>query len=638
MLHSMPVTLRLAVALMAALAAAPAMAQTVLPMAPQAADLARCGRLVTTHPAEAEAVARAVLAAPAVTADQRLSATACLGMAQAVSGQAQAAAATLDEAGPLLDAPGVSPIGRLEAQMRLAAVLARLDRSDEALEMQEQVLAGAREHGVVPIQIESLRFMAQVRSTQFDDPEGALPYFQQAYDLHRVLVKTTRTPHPPLSYDLAYTLFLLGRYPQADAMFAEAAAGAATFPELAGMSDRITSHRAEIARLNGDPAAAEPQLAAVAARQHSASDLVGEAATLQRLANARLDLGRAQEALAPATQALEAAERSHSTADIRESLQALARVHEALGQPAVAAGYAARARELARSEDRQRMARQLARMQAQAASSDLSAEAAAGQIDQARAALLRNIALGALVVLVPLVAVLLLRARRRQRRLEALGVTDPLTGLPDRRGASKRLDALHADSPRAAVLLIDVDHFKVVNDRFGHAGGERVLAQVARCLREACDAGDLVARWGGEEFLVLREDTSQEAAFALAAHLRAQVESLKVESAAGEPQQLSVSIGVAPLPLFPAGAGWQETVRAADRALYAARHSGRNAWVGLWGVAGGVDAGRALADMQAALAEGWFQVGGNRPTDWSGAWVATADVEAAPAPPDAVRR
>ena len=624
MLHSIPVTLRLAVALMATLAAAPAMAQTVLPMAPQAADLARCGRLVTTHPAEAEVVARAVLGAPAVTPDQRLSATACLGMAQAVSGQAQAAAATLDEAGPLLDAPGVSPIGRLEAQMRLAAVLARLDRSDEALEMQEQVLAGAREHGIVPIQIEALRFMAQVRSTQFDDPEGALPYFQQAYDLHRVLAKTTRTPHPPLSYDLAYTLFLLGRYPQADAVFAEAAAGASAFPELAGMSDRIASHRAEIARLNGDPAAAEPQLAAVAARQRSASDLVGEAVTLQRLANARLDLGRAQEALAPATQALEAAERGHFTAEIRESLQTLARVHDALGQPAVAAGYAARARAMVRSQDRQRTARQLARMQAQAASSDLSAEAVAVQIDQARATLLRNIALGALVVLVPLVAFLLLRARRRQRRLEALSVTDPLTGLPDRRGASERLDALHAGSPRAAVLLVDVDHFKAVNDRFGHDGGDRVLAQVAR--------------WGGEEFLVLREDTSQEAAFALAAHLRAQIESLKVESAAGEPQQLSVSIGVAPLPLFPAGAGWQEAVRAADRALYAAKHSGRNAWVGLWGVAEGVDAGRALADMQAALAEGWFEVGGNRPTDWSGAWIATADVEAEPAPPGAMLR
>ena len=186
------------------------------------------------------------------------------------------------------------------------------------------------------------------------------------------------------------------------------------------------------------------------------------------------------------------------------------------------------------------------------------------------------------------------------------------------------------------MLLIDVDRFKAVNDRFGHDGGDRVLAQVARCLREACDAGDLVARWGGEEFLVLREDTSQEAAFALAAHLRAQIESLKVESAAGEPQQLSVSIGVVPLPLFPAGAGWQEAVRAADRALYAAKRSGRNAWVGLWGVAEGVDAGRALADMQAALAEGWFEVGGNRPTDWSGAWVATADVEAEPAPSGAM--
>ena len=232
--------------------------------------------------------------------------------------------------------------------------------------------------------------------------------------------------------------------------------------------------------------------------------------------------------------------------------------------------------------------------------------------------MLRNVAVVALVVLALAALMLLARARRRHRRLLALSVTDALTGLPDRRGASPRLQALQAGSPRAAVLLIDVDHFKQVNDRFGHDGGDRVLVQIARCLRDACDPGDLVARWGGEEFLVLREDTSQEAAFALAAHLRAQIESLHIEAPGGQPQQLSVSIGVASLPLFPDGAGWQGAVRAADRALYAAKHSGRNAWVGLWGMAAGTNVDAALADVHGALAHGAFAVGGNRPIDWSG--------------------
>ena len=232
--------------------------------------------------------------------------------------------------------------------------------------------------------------------------------------------------------------------------------------------------------------------------------------------------------------------------------------------------------------------------------------------------MLRNVAVVALVVLALAALMLLARARRRHRRLLALSVTDALTGLPDRRGASPRLQALQAGSPRAAVLLIDVDHFKQVNDRFGHDDGDRVLVQIARCLRAACDPGDLVARWGGEEFLVLREDTSQEAAFALAAHLRAQIESLHIEAPGGQPQQLSVSIGVASLPLFPDSAGWEDAVRAADRALYAAKHSGRNAWVGLWGMAADANVDAALADVQDALAQDWFAVGGNRPMDWSG--------------------
>ena len=208
-------------------------------------------------------------------------ATTCMAVAQAVSGQTEAGTATLDQALALLDAPGVTATGRLDGLMRLASMLARLKRLDEALAMQEQVLVAARERGIVPMQIESLRFMAAIRASEFDDPQGALPYFRQAYDLHRALVGANGAIHPPLSYDLGYTLMNLGQYEEADAKFTEAATGAAAIPELAGMGDLIASHRAEIARLRGDPGAAEPQLAAVLLRQRVAGDLAGEAVTSQ---------------------------------------------------------------------------------------------------------------------------------------------------------------------------------------------------------------------------------------------------------------------------------------------------------------------------------------------------------------------
>lgn len=595
-----------------------ASAQTVLPVAPHVQALERCNRMVVARPAEAEAAAREALAATAITPDQRLSATACMAVAQLLSAQGEAGVATLDRALALLDAPGVTPIGRLDGQMRLASMLVRVGRVDDALAMQEQVLATARERGIVPMQVESLRFMAAIRATEFDDPQGALPYFRQAYELHRVLAGTTGKPHPPLSYDLGYTLMQLGQYDEADAMFAEASAAAAAIPELAGMDDRIASHRAEILRQRGDAAEAEPRLAAALARQRAGGDLAGKVETLRRLARARLDLGRAEEALAPAHESLAVAESGGFTAEVRDALNTLADIHAALGRHAEALDYAARARETGRSLDRDAAARRLAGMQA-VASRQLAPDEVAGRIAGDRNALLRNIAIAVLAAMAAGSLALLVRSRRRQRGLDALSATDPLTQLPNRRGLTRRIEALDLSGDRrAALLLVDVDHFKAINERFGYEGGDRALVEVARCLREACDAGDLVARWGGEEFLVLREDTSREAAFALAGHLRAQVERLQLEMAVGERSPLTVSIGVASLPLFPGGYDWHDALRAADRALYAAKRAGRNAWVGVHGVAEGIDADSALADVQAALAQGWLEVGGNRPMDWSG--------------------
>ncbi|HRO27662.1 MAG TPA: GGDEF domain-containing protein, partial [Luteimonas sp.] len=222
----------------------------------------------------------------------------------------------------------------------------------------------------------------------------------------------------------------------------------------------------------------------------------------------------------------------------------------------------------------------------------------------------------------------LLHTRRRQRQLVEQGATDPLTGLCNRRGATARIEALPPPSTpsaqdedtRHALLLVDLDRFKAINDAHGHAAGDRVLAQVADRLRKACDDGDILARWGGEEFLVVRPDSSREAAFAFADHLRRAIEHETFDIDDARALAVTVSIGLAPSPFFPAtDARWTDAIDLADRALYVAKHAGRNAWSGIWGLAGGehLDLHDLRENPEQALAQGLVAIGGNRPMSWS---------------------
>ncbi|MCD9006765.1 diguanylate cyclase [Luteimonas sp. XNQY3] len=448
----------------------------------------------------------------------------------------------------------------------------------------------------------------------------ALPYLQRAYELDRALNAQPPLPGVVLGYDLGYAHLLLGDYDAADQLFAEAEAGSARYPELAGLKPRIASHRAEILRARGDAGRARPLLGDALALQRAAGDRQGEVVTLQRLARTELDLGRAEDALVLARQAVALAEQGRYMAELRDGLYLLADAATAAGDRDAAGGYATRARDMTRAHDREITGRTLAQMQAQA-QQGLAPDAVAARERTMRSDWLRNGALAVLAVLATGALWLWLRGRRRERALAVLGDTDPLTGLPNRRGADAVLQALAVQgSGRAAVLLLDIDGFKGINDGFGHDVGDCALAAVAGCLRAASDADDLVARWGGEEFLVVRGRTTQAAAFALADHLRRQVAQLRVEDGRGGALPLTVSVGAASLPLLPGGAGgWRETVRAADRALYVAKRAGRNAWAGLWGLDAGthVDAFSVLDNPVQALAQGWIAIDGNRPMDWS---------------------
>jgi diguanylate cyclase (GGDEF)-like protein len=153
--------------------------------------------------------------------------------------------------------------------------------------------------------------------------------------------------------------------------------------------------------------------------------------------------------------------------------------------------------------------------------------------------------------------------------------TDTLTGLPNRRAVQDELKRMAAQATRTvqplAAIAMDLDHFKDINDRFGHEMGDTVLAHVGALLSATVRASDLVGRVGGEEFIVLAPDTGAEGALVLAENVRA---ALERESVFGLDRTITGSFGVA---VFPEHAATPDALlRLADRALYAAKSAGRN--------------------------------------------------------------
>jgi diguanylate cyclase (GGDEF)-like protein len=155
--------------------------------------------------------------------------------------------------------------------------------------------------------------------------------------------------------------------------------------------------------------------------------------------------------------------------------------------------------------------------------------------------------------------------------------TDALTSLPNRRAFERAWRAEIARHDRyvqpLALILLDLDHFKQINDRWGHDAGDEVLRRVADTLRRAVRDVDLAARLGGEEFVILLPETTFAAASEAAERLRLAVESLQVHWL-GQNIPVRVSIGVSACPSSVALPG--ELLKSADAALYEAKRGGRN--------------------------------------------------------------
>ena len=163
--------------------------------------------------------------------------------------------------------------------------------------------------------------------------------------------------------------------------------------------------------------------------------------------------------------------------------------------------------------------------------------------------------------------------------LQSEALTDPLTGLHNRRGFGSTVAEIYGEGSDgltgAALLMADIDHFKKVNDSYGHLIGDQVIRAAAQVLKSAVKGRDIVARFGGEEFVLLLPDTPARGALALAEQIRTAFGKLRIRRQGSDELigQVSISIGVAtPLP----GESVEQAIDRADQALYRAKNEGRN--------------------------------------------------------------
>jgi diguanylate cyclase (GGDEF)-like protein len=161
--------------------------------------------------------------------------------------------------------------------------------------------------------------------------------------------------------------------------------------------------------------------------------------------------------------------------------------------------------------------------------------------------------------------------------LKELAATDALTGILNRRTIEvetmRQLAQVRRSGDNVAIMMIDVDYFKQINDRYGHPAGDEVLRRLAHLMRSVVRGNDYVARYGGEEFCILLPVTSESQAAALAERLRRLYSELSIDWN-GTLLQSTVSIGVADS--RQAGTDLETLIKAVDTALYQAKHQGRN--------------------------------------------------------------
>ena len=558
----------------------------------RAGDVKRCLQLRRDAPPVAIELAESLLREPDLSVEDEVKTLSCLGIAAGLAGDRTRAV----EAGKLMERrvqehPGLPPAFRARAFSQAGSIFhgaGQIHRAEAAyLRVQDLALALPADDAAL-FQATTLSNIGLIHADYLDSPEVADGYHRKAL----AVAATVKLEDPLILHNHALNLVRLGRIDEARAVIDEGEA-VARRKQAQSVVDRLRAERAGLWIAQGKLAQARPVLDAVIAAQAASADAPGLAGSLAKRSTLQRLSGDPTGALATARRAWSHVDGTPQPQKQREVLRAWMAAHAALGQADEAMAVGARLHALEMQTLKEQRLELLADLQARSESAAAQREletmrhqAQIGRLKEEKSTLLRRAGAGLMLLLVLGGIGFGLLQRRRNRQLRKVSATDPLTGLRNRRAATEALKAMSLQRPgagtRHVLFLVDIDHFKKVNDGFGHHAGDQVLIALASRLRDIGRVDDVIARWGGEEFLMACADLTEAQACTVASRLHEAL--CEVHEVA--PQQrwpLTVSLGFAPFPFFDnAAGGWDYALRMADRALYAAKDR-RNAWAGLWG-------------------------------------------------------
>jgi len=570
--------------------------------------------LQANHLAEARAIGGQLTAQARDANDPIGAAVAQLvhGLIADTAGQVDEAAAAAQAAlGPLQQACNAAPLESSDCDYRSTwRSLRLLERRSMALGAlpvarahEQSALAVAARAGDVQRQVMSLGTLA-ILAQRSDEPAAVQPLLQQAFRLadasgDPALQARTRNDAAAASANGVSKANML-RYRQEALAFARKAGA----PRLEALM--LTNLSDAFMRLKQPAEALQAGQQALAIVRSLGDNVAEPAILINNMGIAKIGLGRIDAGKQDLAEVLELWKQR---GDLGHQVESLREYGEALA----AAGDAHTALQLYHQE--REISTRLAKANGEAALKELRLQNDAEAKQRSIALVARDNALkteqlgngelrqriawlvGALMCLsIGLVGLLYRRVREINRRLSASHTQlrmqserDTLTGLANRRHVNATLQAMSAQREggqgfEGTLLLVDVDHFKQVNDRIGHSAGDEVLVETARRLTHATRRDDLVARWGGEEFLILVPKASAEQVDQLAARVLEAVSSTPIE-AGGRALRVTASIGYARFPLPPHAMplSWEQAIHLVDMALYIAKSEGRHRATGITG-------------------------------------------------------
>ncbi|MEN1726847.1 MAG: diguanylate cyclase [Pseudomonadota bacterium] len=550
----------------------------------------RCERLEYSQPADAIRIAEHGLTLEDDLADtQRGFLKACLAWSQMQLGDMEQARELTQEVAELTDAMGESS-DRVGLMMRLASLyyrggdpIASLDVMDAALQLTE----AEQLDDVLPQVLGNLAIYL-TESGQYD---LAVEHFERILELPQSL-EAPPGALVPVRYNFARSLLLAERNERAIEqleMLVPALRGPGLEPRLATALSMMGNGWRRL----GDLEKAR-EFTDEAAALHETFDNPGERSALRRdqalLAIEEGDLERAEDYIRDSLALSEQIEYERSILDAQKNLvdilerqeryQAALDMHREYAERNIEFMETAQRTRLDALETElgvQRQAQELA---------ELRQQAEIQQLQLNEESLKRQGALGALVAVLILAVALSFWQRANQKRLLKTSRTDSLTGLANRRFLTLQMEQHEGDSENAVLMLMDLDHFKQVNDRHGHDVGDRVLVEVSDLLKKiASDHDALVGRWGGEEFALYLPSADGGSAAALCDAIGRGVAGLKVKDHGGRDLMATASLGFAPIQGFNRDSGqefWEPAMKVADQLLYRAKNEGRNRGLGAW--------------------------------------------------------